>query len=119
MIRIIRDYEKDFDNTPNSGWKDGLFYLVSAGKKIKRVYSPTCDNIPDFAWSKPGAPGKEQGEFFAKQKAATISATVEKQRRIVEQKQLALQISHGHDFDGSGISEYYCRKCQIVKEWHA
>lgn len=49
---------KDYDGGPSAYWKEGYFYLRSAGGRIYRIYTPECHNIPAWAFDKPGAPKK-------------------------------------------------------------
>lgn len=60
MIAIIHDYEKEFGTTPRAGWLSERFYLISNGGHAKRVYSPRCEDIPAFAWGRPGAPKRKK-----------------------------------------------------------
>lgn len=59
MIEIIHDYQPEYNTTPNAGWKNGKFYLVSNGQGLKRVYSSTCPDLPSFAWEKSGSPKRK------------------------------------------------------------
>jgi len=57
-MRIIQKHELEYSTTPPSGWYKGEFYLTSGGKGIKRVYLPNDNDIPGWAFDKPGSPAR-------------------------------------------------------------
>ena len=123
-VRSIQRGAKEFDSTPRAGWQSGEFFLISAGRSLKRVYSPQCENLPGFAGQKPGCP-PEAKETLAKREEALARKKQQQAEQEEENRERTRAIWKAkaerkgpHEFVKCALGSQFCRVCSAPAESH-
>ena len=122
--RTIQKGTKEFASTPRAGWQNGEFFLISAGRKMKRVFSPQCENLPGFAGREAGCP-PEARETLARRREALAR---DKQRKAEQEEENRARIratwkakadrKGPHEFVKCPLGSQFCRVCSAPAESH-
>ena len=122
--RTIQKGTKEFASTPRAGWKSGEFFLISAGRGMKRVFSPVCEDLPGFAGEKPGCPpeAKEtlarREEALAIRKKQKMEQEEENRERIRAGWKAKAEAKGPHEFVKCPLGSQFCRVCSAPEESH-